>query len=66
MTEEKLLKLEQSIENLKSKKSKIYLLVQDTKGNAKASLTYIYKFVVNEKHMVYSHNHQMLLIMINL
>ena len=43
MTEEKLLKLEQSIENLKSKKSKIYLLVQDTKGNAKASIAYIYR-----------------------
>jgi hypothetical protein len=43
MTEEKLLKLEQSIENLKSKQSKIYLLVQDTKGNAKASIVYIYR-----------------------
>jgi hypothetical protein len=43
MTEEKLLKLEQSIENLKNKKSKIYLLVQDTKGNAKASIAYIYR-----------------------
>ena len=43
MTEEELLKLEQSIENLKSEKSKIYLLVQDTKGNAKASIAYIYR-----------------------
>ena len=43
MTEEKLLKLEQSIENLKNKQSKIYLLVQDTKGNAKASIAYIYR-----------------------
>jgi hypothetical protein len=42
MNQENLLKLEKSIENLKSKKSKIYLLVQDTKGNAKASIAYIY------------------------
>lgn len=35
-------KLENSIENLKNKKSKIYLFVQDTKGNAKASVKYIY------------------------
>ena len=35
-------KLENSIENLKNKKSKIYFFVQDTKGNAKASVKYIY------------------------
>jgi hypothetical protein len=43
MTEEQILKVEKSIENLKNKKSKIYLLVQDTKGNAKASIAYIYR-----------------------
>lgn len=42
MTQEQIKKLEGSIENLKQKKSRIYLLVQDTKGNAKASISYIY------------------------
>ena len=42
MTQEQIQKLESSITNLKEKKSRIYLLVQDTKGNAKASISYIY------------------------
>lgn len=42
MKEENIKKLEQTIENMKDKKSRIYLLVQDTKGNAKASISYIY------------------------
>ena len=42
MNQENLVKLEKSIQNLKDKTSKIYLLVQDTKGNAKASVAYIY------------------------
>ena len=32
-----------SISTLREKKSKIYFLVQDTKGNAKASIRYIYQ-----------------------
>jgi hypothetical protein len=43
MTQEQITKLEQSIQNMKDKKSRIYLLVQDTKGNAKASVAYIYE-----------------------
>lgn len=43
MNQENLSKLENSVKNLKDKKNKIYLLVQDTKGNAKASISYIYK-----------------------
>ena len=43
MEQEKLAKLEKSIENLKNKKSRIYFLAQDTKGNAKASVAYIYR-----------------------
>ena len=35
-------KLEQSIENLKNRTAKIYFFVQDTKGNARASVKYIY------------------------
>lgn len=36
-------KVKQSIQNLKDKKSKIYFLIQDTKGNAKASVRLIYQ-----------------------
>jgi hypothetical protein len=42
MNQEQIKKLETSIMNMKDKKSRIYLLVQDTKGNAKASISYIY------------------------
>jgi hypothetical protein len=43
MNQEQLSKLELSIENMKNKKSRIYLISQDTKGNAKASISYIYR-----------------------
>ena len=36
-------KVKESIKNLRDKKSRIYLLVQDTKGNAKASVRLIYQ-----------------------
>lgn len=36
-------KVELSIQNLRTKKSRIYLFVQDTKGNAKASVRFIYQ-----------------------
>jgi hypothetical protein len=39
---EKIVKLEQSIENLKNKSSRIYFLVQDTKGNPRAGVKYVY------------------------
>jgi len=42
MNSEQIVKIENSIQNLKEKKSKIFFLVQDTKGNAKASISYIY------------------------
>ena len=38
MNQEQITKLELSIENMKNKKSRIYLITQDTKGNAKASI----------------------------
>ena len=41
--EDRILKIEESISNLKDKKNKIYFFVQDTKGNAKASVRYIYQ-----------------------
>jgi hypothetical protein len=43
MNQEYILKLEKSIENLRDKNSRIYFLVQDTKNNPKASVSYIYK-----------------------
>jgi hypothetical protein len=43
MNQEQLSKLELSIENMKNKKARIYLITQDTKGNAKASIAYIYR-----------------------
>jgi len=39
---EKIEKIERSVENLKNKNVRIYFLVQDTKGNPKASVKYIY------------------------
>jgi hypothetical protein len=35
-------KIETSLTNLKEKKSRIYFVVQDTKGNARASVKFIY------------------------
>ena len=40
--EDKIKKIEESIKNLIEKKSRVYFFVQDTKGNAKASIKYIY------------------------
>jgi hypothetical protein len=54
MEQEKLQKLERSIENLKEKKSRIYFLVQDTKGNAKASIAYIYEMAMTLKKNGYN------------
>jgi len=47
MNQEQISKLEQSIENMKDKKSRIYLIAQDTKGNAKASVAYIYRLALS-------------------
>jgi len=38
-----------SIENLKNKKNRLYFMVQDTKGNAKASVRYIYELAMTLK-----------------
>lgn len=47
MNQEQITKLELSIENMKNKKSRIYLIAQDTKGNAKASIAYIYRLALS-------------------
>lgn len=54
MTQEQISKLEKSIENLKTKKSRIYFFVQDTKGNAKASISYIYNLALTLKNAGYN------------
>ncbi|NBU82884.1 MAG: hypothetical protein EBS55_14690 [Flavobacteriaceae bacterium] len=43
MNSEQIQKLEKSINNMEEKRARIYFLVQDTKGNAKASVRYIYQ-----------------------
>ena len=47
-------KLENSIENLKNKKAKTYFFVQDTKGNAIASVKYIYDMALILKNNGYN------------
>jgi hypothetical protein len=49
MTQEQITRLEMSIQNMKDKKSRIYFLVQDTKGNAKASIRFIYQMAMTLK-----------------
>jgi hypothetical protein len=50
MNQEQISKIEKSVENLKNKTSKIYFIVQDTKGNAKASIRYIYELALSLKN----------------
>jgi hypothetical protein len=47
-------KVLQSIENLKNKKNRIYFFVQDTKGNAKASIRFIYQMALTLKKEGYN------------
>jgi hypothetical protein len=42
-------KVKESIERLRTKQARIYLLVQDTKGNARASVRYIYQIAKSLK-----------------
>jgi len=43
-------KLQKSVENLTNKSSRIYFFVQDTKGNAKASVAHTYKIALTLKN----------------
>ena len=54
MTQENIEKLEMSIKNIKERNSKIYFVVQDTKGNAKASVRYIYQMAMSLKKNGYN------------
>jgi len=57
--ENNLEKIKQTIQNLKDKKSRIYFLVQDNKGNAKASVRFIYEMAyvlkINEFNPIILH-----------
>ena len=46
---EKIKKIEESITNLSDRKARIYFLVQDTKGNGKGSVRYIYQVALKLK-----------------
>lgn len=50
MDQETIKKVELSIEKLRDKTSRIYLMVQDTKGNAKASIRYTYQMALTLKN----------------
>lgn len=54
MSTENYEKLEKSINNMKEKTSRIYFMVQDTKGNAKASVRYIYQMAITLKRAGYN------------
>lgn len=54
MNTEQIEKLERSIQNMKDKLSRIYFIVQDTKGNAKASVRYIYQMAMALKNAGYN------------
>lgn len=54
MTQEQISKVEKSIQNLEAKNSRLYFLVQDTKGNAKASISYIYNLAMVLKKAGYN------------
>ena len=50
MNEDTILKVEQSVKNLTDKSHRIYFLVQDTKGNAKAGVRMIYDIALTLKN----------------
>jgi hypothetical protein len=54
MNQEQITKLEESIQNMKDKTSRIYLMVQDTKGNAKGSVRYTYQMAMALKNGGYN------------
>ena len=54
MEQETILKIEQSIKNLEDKSARIYFLVQDTKGNAKAGIRFIYQMAKTLKDNGYN------------
>lgn len=54
MNQDTIKKVEESIEKLKNKTSRIYLMVQDTKGNAKAGIRFTYHMALALKNGGYN------------
>lgn len=54
MNQEQILKVENSIKTMEDKKLRLYFLVQDTKGNAKASVRYSYQMAMALKKSGYN------------
>jgi hypothetical protein len=54
MENEMIEKIKGSIANIESKKNRIYFFVQDTRGNAKASIKYIYDMALTLKNEGYN------------
>jgi hypothetical protein len=54
MNQEQILKVENSIKTMEDKKLRLYFLAQDTKGNAKASVRYIYQMAMALKKSGYN------------
>jgi len=54
MDQDTIKKIEESIEKLKEKTSRIYLMVQDTKGNAKAGIRFTYQMAMALKNGGYN------------
>lgn len=54
MNQEQILRIEKSIKNMEERTSKIYFLVQDTKGNAKASVKHSYQMAMVLKKSGYN------------
>ena len=52
--EDKIQKIEQSIQNILNKNARVYFFVQDTKGNAKASIKFIYDMALVLKNDNYN------------
>lgn len=54
MNSDQIKKLEKSIQSMKDKKSRLYFVVQDTKGNAKGSVRYTYQIAMTLKKNGYN------------
>ena len=52
--EDRIIKIQNSIENIKNKENTIYFLCYDTKGNARASVKHIYDMALNLKNEGYN------------
>jgi len=54
MEQEQIKKIEKAIQSMRDKKSRLYFVVQDTKGNAKAGIRYVYQMAYTLKKNGYN------------